>query len=476
MLFNSVHYFIFAPVAIFVFFAIPDRFRRWWLLIVSLYFYAAFRVPFLFILFFSIVVTYYATRAIAASNEPSRKRLYLLIAIFGNLGILYFFKYIDFSFRIFNLVFRLRPCDDLYLNMTGVIMPIGISFFTLQAIAYAIDVYRKEIAHHSSIFDFTLFLTFFPQLVAGPIMRAKDLIYQFSEKKLFSSRNLKEGLGLIVLGLIKKTLIGDQAGLIVDQVYGDPSQYSWGSIWIGVIFFAFQVYGDFSGYSDVAIGTGLIMGFNIPQNFRRPFMAVNITDLWRRWHISLSTWLRDYIYIPLGGSRVSVPRFYVNMFITWIVTGIWHGADWTFVFWGATQTLFIATEKIAFSFGPIRNTFERLPAVLRMIYSVFLFSFGLFFFRARPTAGHEEGIGTAFEMIERAFTGAQGIGVTIPPGVVAAIAGLLLGEYLYERENKIFEGVFKRPILFYGLTGTILAYCFILYSVTVSPQFIYFQF
>ena len=383
MLFNSVQYFIFAPLVVFVFFQLKDDKRRWWLLVTSLYFYAAFRVPFLFILMASIILTFFAAIFIANASSKAMKKLYLTAGVAGNLSILYFFKYIDFSFRVFNDLLGLSACDFMYFTPPGVILPLGISFFTLQAISYAVDVYRGEIPATRNFFDFTMYLTFFPQLVAGPIMRARDLLYQFSEKKNFKLDNLHSGLRLIAAGFVKKTFIGDQAGIIVDQVFKNPEGYDWISMWIALFMFAFQIYGDFSGYSDIAIGTGRILGFEIPENFRRPFVADSLTELWRRWHISLSTWLRDYIYIPLGGSRVSEFRFVINLSITWFITGAWHGADWTYVLWGLTQGILIYLERIFPR--SLRRYFNFVPHPVKSFYALFLFSTGIFFFRAQPT-------------------------------------------------------------------------------------------
>jgi len=475
MLFNSVHFFLFAPIVVFLFYRIGERARRWWLLAASLYFYGSFRFPYLFLLLFSIFITYFAATGIAKTADLSRRRLYLWLAVLGNLSILYFFKYIDYSFRIWNLVFQLEPCDLFYLNTLGVILPLGISFFTLQSIAYAVDVYRGQIDHRYGLMDFSLFLTFFPQLVAGPIMRASDIIAQFAEKKKFSIENFRYGIGLITLGLFKKTVVGDPAGAVVDAVFADPLHYSWWANCLGVFFFAVQIYGDFSGYSDVAIGIGRILGFRIPVNFLRPFLAQSFTDLWRRWHISLSSWLRDYIYFPLGGSRVSPFRFHVNLAITWILTGLWHGADWTFVFWGSSQALFLALEKFFFSFPRFKAVFGALPSGVRILYSFLLFCFGIFFFRAQPVGGMES-LTVAFEMIRHTFTFADGAPVSVPSSLPALVVLLFAIEWFAESRKEPFALLERRPFLLYTLSSIVLVYCFILYSVTVNPQFIYFQF
>ncbi|MBI3396046.1 MAG: MBOAT family protein, partial [Spirochaetia bacterium] len=365
MLFNSVHYFFFAPIAIAVFFALPSRFRNAWLLVASLYFYAVFRVPFLIVLLFSIITTHFAVRAIAASATERGRKGFLLAAILANVSILYFLKYIDFSFHAWNQILHLDPCSPLYAQATGVILPMGISFFTLQAIAYAVDVYRGQIGPAKTVFHFALFKSFFPQLVAGPIMRAKDLLHQFQEEHHWKIENFEAGLRLIVLGAFKKTFVADPLGHTVDQIYGHPLEYNWISMCAGAVFHGLQVYCDFSGYSDMAIGTGRILGFQIPENFRRPFLATSLTDMWSRWHISLSTWLRDYIYIPLGGNRVAKHREYINVFVTMAVGGIWHGSDWTFLLWGLCHALTLVLERIFFANPRRKAWWESLPRVFR---------------------------------------------------------------------------------------------------------------
>lgn len=476
MLFNSVHYFIFAPVVIVLYFMLEHRGKRWLLLFASLYFYAVFRVSFIAVLLASVLVTYFFVRLLDRSNDPFRRKVYLWSAIGGNLLLLFVFKYLDFAIRSVNLFLGFEPCDSSYMGPVGIILPLGISFFTLQAISYAVDVYRRTITATRNPFDFTLFLTFFPQLVAGPIMRAQDIIHQFNEKHRFDSDALRSGLLLIAMGLFKKTLVGDGAGIVVDEVFAKPENYDWISMWSAVFLHTVQIYGDFSGYSDIAIGTGRIMGFRIPLNFNRPLLALSVTDIWRRWHISLSTFLRDYIYIPLGGSRVSVSRAYINLFITWVVTGLWHGADWTFVLWGITHALFLVFERIVLRREPIKGYFESLPSFLRIFYTLWVFSFALFFFRAHPTGMFAEGVETAFYMIGRAFTfasgqsGLPGFSVLIPMIIMFFI------EIMRERKEDFFETYLKNNWIAYTIVGTIFSLSFIIYAVSASPQFIYFQF
>ena len=476
MLFNSVHYFIFALIVIPAYFFLPERWKRWWLLLASLYFYAIFRIPFVIVLLASVVISYVAALQMESQNQL-RRQAALWFAVVGNLLLLYFFKYIDFSFRAYNSIFGLDPCKDSWaLHTPGVILPLGISFFTLQSIAYAVDVYRGTIPATRKFTDFLLFLSFFPQLVAGPIMRAGDLIHQFSEKHPFQEKNLRLGLALIAFGIFKKTIVADQAGELVDTVFADPLKYNWVSQWISVFLHTVQIYGDFAGYSDIAIGSGLILGFTIPLNFRRPLLADSMTDVWRRWHISLSTWLRDYIYIPLGGSRVSKVRSYINLAIPWIVTGLWHGADWTFLLWGIVHLVAILGERALFSSSRGKSSYGKLPAVVKTTYALTVFSFALFFFRARPTAGFDEGVQTAFAMIYRSFTFAGGELILPSASLTAVLAALVGIELLLEYREDFFDFIHERPVFSYALSVSILLTGLFIYSVTVSPQFIYFQF
>lgn len=481
MLFNSLHYFLFAPAVIAVYFALSPRMQKLWLLIVSFYFYAVFRIPFTALLLFSIVITHISVLGMHrwSGDRPFDQRIrkaWLWLAILGNASLLYFFKFIDFSFDVFNSLLSLAPCDPMYAHPTGVVLPMGISFFTLQAIGYAVDIYRGTIPA-GRIYGFALFLSFFPQLVAGPIMRAKDLLFQFEQEHRLTYENVRAGMGLIALGLFKKTMMADPAGEVVDRVFQSPGAYGWASIWLAAGLHALQIYGDFSGYSDMAIGTGRIMGYQIPINFNRPFLAVDMTDLWRRWHISLSTWLRDYVYIPLGGGRVSRVRTYVNVFITMFVSGIWHGAGLNFVLWGGFHALVVVLERFVFSFERINTYFrERVPRFIKVSYSFLFFSFPLFFFRARalPEIGDAADVGIF--MAGRALSFAGGAMIEVPFALILPIILLMSAEICVEKREEIFEPLLRREAFFWTLVGVIVAYCLLLYSVTDSAPFVYFQF
>ena len=475
MLFNSVHFFVFLPIVLLIYFFIPLKKQKFWLLICSLYFYAVFEVPFLLLLLFCIFHTYSFTYFLSKSSNKNLKKLYLSISIFGNLAILYFFKYIDFSIDTYNSLFGFTQCEKDYVAPLGVILPMGISFFVLQAISYSVDVYRNVIPIHHNVWNFSLFLSFFPQLVAGPIIRAKVILHQFEEKHSFSKENFYEGLKKLTMGFFKKIILADPISQIVDPIFLSPSEYGWYVMWLAVFLFAIQIYCDFSGYSDIAIGTAKIMGFSIPENFSRPFLAINLSELWKRWHISLSSWLKDYIYIPLGGSQKGVFITYLNLFITMVVSGLWHGAEATVVVWGIFHALCSVIEKFLFSFNKIRDLYKQVPFYIKWFYPFFIFSFALFFFRAKPIEGFS-GIEVSFFMIEKAFSLDNGNSISIPFSVIFSICLLFGIEISRELKFQFLRNLEEKKVLMYFISLLVLSLCFLIFAVSVSSPFIYFQF
>ena len=333
MLFNSLEFYIFFPVVTILYFLLPYRFRWFHLLVASCVFYAAFIPIYLLILFFTIVVDYIAGIVIENASGPKRK-LFLVISILSNVGILAFFKYYNFIASNLNEVFHDIP-------LLKIILPIGLSFHTFQAMSYTIEVYRghQKAERHFGIY--ALYVMFYPQLVAGPIERPQNMLFQFYEKYDFDYDRVTSGLKLMLWGLFKKVVIADRLGILVDSVYDKPHAYNSFSLILATFFFAFQIFCDFSGYSDIAIGAARVMGFKLMTNFNRPYQATSVSEFWKRWHISLSTWFRDYLYISLGGNRVSIPRWYFNLFIVFLVSGLWHGANWTFVVWGALHGFYL---------------------------------------------------------------------------------------------------------------------------------------
>ncbi|PKV63239.1 MBOAT family O-acyltransferase [Pontibacter ramchanderi] len=336
MLFNSFEFLVFFPTVVGLYFLLPYRFRWLLLLIASYTFYMFWRVDYAIILVISTLIDYTCGRMMDrySEEERARRKPWLWLSLVSNLGILFTFKYYNF----FN-----GAASDLA-NLLGVsyaapafelLLPMGISFYTFQTMSYSIDVYYGRIKAEKHLGIFALFVTFFPQLVAGPIERAGNLLGQLKQKHDFDYDRVTSGLRLMAWGLFKKVVVADRLAIMVNQVYNNPTNYEGIPLIIATVFFAFQIYCDFSGYSDMAIGAARVMGFNLMENFRRPYFSKSIKEFWGRWHISLSTWFRDYLYIPLGGNRVVKWRWYYNIFIVFLVSGFWHGANWTFLVWGA---------------------------------------------------------------------------------------------------------------------------------------------
>ncbi len=339
MLFNTFDFLLFFVCVTTLFFLIPHRFRWFLLLIASCYFYAAFIPAYLFILFSVITIDYVSALYIERAVGRRRKWI-LMISILANVAVLAFFKYYNFFVENFNSLWS--SWDSSYrAPLLYIVLPIGLSFHTFQAMSYSIEVYRgnQKAERHFGIY--ALYVMFYPQLVAGPIERPQNILHQFHAEKYFSNSRLWVGLRLMLWGLFKKVVIADRLSILVDRVFDSPADFNSLVLATGVVFFAIQIYCDFSGYSDIAIGAAKVMGFNLMTNFNRPYFAKNIKDFWDRWHISLSTWFRDYIYIPLGGNRVKVGRLYFNLSIVFLLSGFWHGANWTFIVWGAVHAIYL---------------------------------------------------------------------------------------------------------------------------------------
>jgi alginate O-acetyltransferase complex protein AlgI len=340
MLFNSLEFLIFFPLVTAIYFLLPHKFRWLHLLIASCIFYAAFVPVYILILLFTIVIDYFAGLMIE-NSAGSTRRLYLTLSILANVGVLAFFKYFNFLSANWNELVHLLHLKGANSPVLNILLPIGLSFHTFQAMSYTIEVYRgnQKAERHFGIY--ALYVMFYPQLVAGPIERPQNMLHQFYEKHSFNYLSVTSGLKIALWGLFKKVVIADRLALFTAPVLNHPHNYPAITLLIAVFFFTFQIFCDFSGYSDIAIGAARVMGFKLMTNFNRPYHARSISEFWKRWHISLSTWFRDYLYIPLGGNRVSIPRWYFNLFFVFLVSGLWHGANWTFVAWGALHGFYL---------------------------------------------------------------------------------------------------------------------------------------
>ncbi len=388
MLFNSLQFLIFFPTVVAVFFLLPQRFRWTLLLAASYYFYMAWRPEYALLIMFSTVVDYLVALAMERVGMSPKRRLLLYGSLLVNLGMLFFFKY--FNFFSESAVEILNSFNIFYQSPTfSILLPVGISFYIFQSLSYTIDVYRGVRPAERHLGIFALYVSFFPQLVAGPIERSTHLLPQFYRKVTWNTSRVVSGLRLMLWGYFLKMVIADNAGGIVTTVYGDPVNFNGLALMLATFFFAMQIFGDFAGYSYIAIGTARILGYDLIENFRRPYFARSIAEFWRRWHISLMNWFRAYVYIPLGGSRVSRSRWARNIAAVFLLSGLWHGAAWTFVAWGAFNGLLLVLSKYTESLRRSLVRFTRLKAVpalhtaLQIALTFSLVCIGWVFFRAQ---------------------------------------------------------------------------------------------
>lgn len=367
MLFNSFEFLLFFPLVLFVF-AFAGRWKWLVLLIASYTFYMSWKWEYILLILGSTIVDYLCARGMEDSSDQKRKRLFLGVSMFSNLALLIVFKYLDF------FISSVNSLSSSNLALTHLLLPVGISFYTFQTMSYSIDVYHGRAKVEKHFGRFALFVSFFPQLVAGPIERAKDLMHQLRNELQFKTAYLIPAGKLFLWGLFKKVVIADRLALIVDPVFNEPNAYHGGILAFASVLFAVQIYCDFSGYVDMALAIAKCFNVQLRQNFNTPYFAHNISNFWHRWHITLSQWFRDYVYIPLGGNRGVKWRWYYNLFITFLVSGLWHGANWTFVIWGAIHGGFIVAEKVL----PKRN----ISPWITTPFTFLVVCFAWIFFRA----------------------------------------------------------------------------------------------
>ena len=378
MLFNSFVFLIFSFIVIPLFFLLPHK-HRWKLLLVASCFFYMYLIPiYILVLFAVITIDFFAAIEIEKATA-NRKKVFLLVSLLGNLGILLFFKYYNFFTDNVNEVTALFPFIKTRLTHLNIILPIGLSFHTFQAISYIIEVYRGKQKPEKSYGIYALYVMFFPQLVAGPIERPQNVLHQFHEEKKFSYNNFFSGLRYILWGLFMKSVIADRLAIHVDEVYNNTAGWSGLCVIVATVFFAIQIYCDFAGYSYMAFGIARLMGFDLMVNFRQPYFAKNISEFWSKWHISLSTWFRDYVYIPLGGNRVGQLRLFFNILVVFSLSGLWHGSSWNFLVWGLFHCVLIISYFLLDKYLPQ----IRLPKSVAMIFTFFLVCLGWIFFRVK---------------------------------------------------------------------------------------------
>ncbi len=427
MVFSSlVFMFAFLPVVLLIYYLLPVKFRNAFLLIADLIFYGWGEPVLVFLMLFSILINYIAGILIEKSNSNNKKRKFILIAsVVIDLGLLGFFKYAGFITNNLKVVLPF-----LNIPLISIPLPIGISFYTFQIMSYTIDVYRRDTEAQRNIIAFGTYVSLFPQLIAGPIVRYRDVDDQLVERhenlQLFS-----RGIRLFLLGLAKKVLIANPVGLIWDnmrQMQGGGALVSW----VGIIAYTFQIYFDFSGYSDMARGLGNMFGFEFLKNFDYPYISKSITEFWRRWHISLSTWFKEYVYIPLGGNRKGLPRQIFNLFVVWGLTGLWHGASWNFLFWGLYFGVILVFEKLF-----MLKALNKMPAVIKHLYSLVFIVFGWVIFYYSDDVG---GVKAMFTFISTLFTGSfiSSDGITavlssLPMLIIAAAASTPIIRKIYNK-------------------------------------------
>ncbi|PTX21370.1 D-alanyl-lipoteichoic acid acyltransferase DltB (MBOAT superfamily) [Pontibacter mucosus] len=489
MLFNSTEFFIFFPVVVTLYFLTPFN-RRWLiLLLASYYFYMAWKPAYALILVFSTLVDYFCGQMMGRHEEKAQRKPWLWLSLISNLSILGLFKYYNFfndSARdiahALNMAYAM-PAFEL-------LLPMGISFYTFQTMSYSIDVYNGRIKPERHLGIFALFVTFFPQLVAGPIERAGNLLGQLRQYHEFSYPRVVAGLRRMAWGFFKKIVIADNLALMVNQVYNNPTEYDGVSHIIATVFFAFQIYCDFSGYSDIAIGAAQVMGIKLMENFRSPYFAKTIPEFWSRWHISLSTWFRDYLYIPLGGNRVVKWRWYYNLFIVFMVSGLWHGASWTFVVWGALHGVYqvfgmMTKEKrnaLAQKLG--LNSNAQVYKWVQVLTVFFLVCFSWIFFRANSISDAFYIVGQCASVVTNpaqliALDWSHDVfmdqGVKVFAVSVVAIA-IMETVHLIQRNGSVSQLIMRRPVwVRWGLYYTAIVFI-LLFGQFGHQEFIYFQF
>ena len=367
---NSIFLFVFLPVTMLFYYVSQKEYRNFILLASSIIFYACGEPRLVFLMLASIVVNYYLALAI---DKYSKRKLFLIISIIYNLGILFIFKYLGFSMSVFNLLFQRN------IAVMEIALPIGISFYTFQTMSYVIDVYNRQVKAERNILNLGLYISMFPQLVAGPIVRYNYIERQIGSRTV-SAELFGAGAKRFMCGFCKKVILANNLANVAEYYFGMPStDNSVVGAWVGAVSYSLQIFYDFSGYSDMAIGLGKMLGFEIEENFDYPYISKSITEFWRRWHISLSRWFRDYVYIPLGGSRVSVPRHILNMAVVWILTGIWHGANYTFIVWGFMYFLALVAEK--YIIKPEKRQNRAFIAIYRILVLVYI-NFGWVIFNS----------------------------------------------------------------------------------------------
>ena len=484
MLFNSIEFAIFLPVVFLLYWYINSKslkLTNLFVVISSYIFYGWWDWRFLILIFLSTLCDYITGLKIHSSTTDSSRKKWLYVSIFFNLGMLGFFKYYNFFVESFISAYTLFGTTP-NISSFRLILPIGISFYTFQTMSYTIDVYRRKFEPTKDFVSFSAFVSFFPLLVAGPIERAANLLPQFYQKRVFSQEKAADGLRQILWGLFKKIIIADGCAVYVTYAFSNYQDLSGSSLILGIILFTFQVYGDFSGYSDIAIGTARLLGFNPMRNFAYPFFSRDIVEFWRRWHISLTTWFRDYLYYPLGGSRGTKTRTIINTFIIFFISGLWHGASWTYVIWGMINGALFVPILLLNKNRNYQNIVaydRKLPTikeVLQMVFTVFCFNVSLALFRAENLKHALHYFKGILNMSAFSLANIHAKDTAIKSLIVVVI--MIIIEWMGRRDQyglEKFGLTWKRPLRW--AVYMIIFIMIINYGLRIDPQdFVYFQF
>ncbi len=457
MVFNSLNFLYFITAILILYWSFKnERDRNVFLLLSSYFFYIQWEWKYLFLILISSSVDFLCAKKIYSSKH---KKLFLSISILVNIGILFVFKYYNFFVESFIKLFGVNDISNIItLNL---ILPIGISFYTFQTLSYSIDVYNNKIKPENNVTDFFLYVSFFPQLVAGPIERAGYLIKELKKKKIVNRKLIDMGLTLILIGLFKKIVIADNLAYFVDDIFLNYNNYNGGVLMLGLVYFSFQIYCDFSGYTDIAIGISRLLGIELNINFNFPYHAKSISEFWKRWHISLSTWFRDYVYIPLGGSKFSKTKTYRNLFIVFFISGLWHGANLTFIFWGLYHVLLYLMWMLLKQFFRFKSRFF---IFLSILYTYITVTIGWVFFRA-------ESISDAFDYLKLMLSD-----ISFPnelrSAIIYVIMIFVLDLILKNSPKDVLKGLtFNKRMIFNSII-----YILIILFYTEGGNFIYFRF
>lgn len=466
MLFNSLTYLIFFPTICILYWCIPSKYRNVMLLIASYYFYMSWEPTYAGLIIITSLSTWGC--ALLTDNHEKQKKLIITLCVIINLFILFTFKYYNFAINTITSAISLADYK-LYIPHSDFLLPVGISFYTFQCIGYIIDVYRKDIKPEGNFLTYALFVSFFPQLVAGPIERARNLLPQFHTKHSFDGNSFIDGLKMMIWGFFMKLCIAGNVAPYVDAVYNNVPNHNGTSFLLATFFFTFQIFCDFGGYSLIAIGTAKCLGFKLMQNFNHPYLSLSVKEFWRRWHISLSSWFSDYVYIPLGGSRCNTVKHYRNLMITMLTSGLWHGANWTFVCWGGLHGLYLICNSY---YSKLTNKKNFFPKFVRIIFTFFFISFAWIFFRANTI---NDALAILYNIIVDHGPLFKGDGI---PSLILPL--LMIGILLFKEikdEYRLRFSLMHNPNPWISVPSSAMVIIIILLCAEFdSGQFIYFQF